>query len=218
MLRIPQTPASIEHPIRKSLSIPRHLCLNTNGDIGEHALGNVLAIEGLDNHVGVPVALALIGKDAVDVVGGAVDLGVADVGLEGHDLLAEGLVEEELAGADNVGGDDGAVAANGPVGVDLSMNVNGALDVEAGEDGLHLHDAVGVGGPDAAEPGSGVGVQVQVGADSDVELVEKLFEGSVRAVARERAVRSGLWAITLVKVLGLKPFDLLTALQCQRSW
>lgn len=126
---------------------------------------------------------------------------MADVGLQSHDLGAELLVEEDLAGVGNVGADDGAVAADGPVGVDLGVDVDGALDVEAGEDSLHLHDAVAIGGPHAAEPSGVVGVQVQVGADGHVQLLEELLEGSVRVASGERAVRAGLEQILLVYFL-----------------
>lgn len=60
-----------------------------------------------------------------------------------------------------------------------------ALDVEAREDALHLHHAVGVRGPHAAQPGRVAGVEVEVWTDGLVEGGDELFEGGVGVVSVE---------------------------------
>lgn len=157
--------------------------VNTNSDVANHTIGDILAISrhNADDRVisvGEPIT-----ENGVLGVGGAVDLRVLRVRLQGHDLLLEILVKVQLTGRDNVARGDGAVAAEDPVVVDLHVDVDGTVDVEAGEDGLHLHHAVGVGGPHAAQEGGVVGVQVGhadvVVGRRDVELLQQVQEGGV---------------------------------------
>lgn len=67
--------------------------------------------------------------------------------------------------------------------VDLDVDVDGTVNVEAREDGLHLHHAVDIGGPHAAQEGGVVGVQVGhadvVVGRRDVELLQQVQEGGV---------------------------------------
>lgn len=166
--------------------------VHAKGDVTNHAVAVVDAIQGLDLHLVVEALAVDFLEDAVHVVGRAVDLRVRRVGGERHDLLAERLAEADLARGPRVARDDGAVGADDPLGVCLDVDVDRTLDVEAREDGLHLHDTVVVRRPHAAEEGSGVGVEVELAvADGDVELVEELLEGSVGAEAREGRVATG---------------------------
>lgn len=166
--------------------------IDTESDVTDHAVLDVDAVSSDDADDGVVATLRVAGEDAVDVVGGAVDLSVLGVRVERHDLRGQRLVEVDLASRGNVTGADGTVAVQGPVRVGLDVDVDGALDVEAGEDGLHLHDALGVGGPLAAQPGGVVGVEVG-GANlkvGNVELVQQLGESRVGGQTREARVTS----------------------------
>lgn len=78
--------------------------VNTNGDVANHTIGDILAISrhNADNRVisiGEPIR-----ENAVLGVGGAVDLRVLRVGLQGHDLLLEILVKVQLTGRDDIAG------------------------------------------------------------------------------------------------------------------
>lgn len=64
------------------------------------------------------------------------------------------------------------------------MNVDGALDVEAGENGPHLHHAVLVRRPHAAQPGSVIGVQVRH-ANLEIGDVQLLQEEGEAGVGRQ---------------------------------
>lgn len=164
--------------------------VDTNSDIPNHALCHIDPIGRNDTDHGVIAVGEAVAKDAIHRVGGPVDLGVLGIRREGHDLLLQGLVKVELAGRDDVARGDGPVAAEDPVVVDLDVDVDGTLDVEAGEDGLHLHHAVGVGGPHAAQERGVVGVEVGH-ADvvvGDVEVLEELHEGGVGVQGREARV------------------------------
>ncbi|KAL3296122.1 aromatic compound dioxygenase [Colletotrichum asianum] len=192
--------------------------VDTHGDVADHSVLDVLAVQGNDLDDGAVAADRALVEQAqrvLDVLG-AVDLGVRDVGLKGHDLSGDVLFEVDLASVDQVTGADGAVGADRPchamsaydhrldagqdekkVNEDLGVDVDGSLDVEAGEDGLHLHDALRVGGPHASEEGGVVGVEV---SDADLEignvqLVEQLHEPRVRAQVRERRVAAGRVAV-----------------------
>lgn len=119
-------------------------------DISHHAILNVLPISRNNTENRVVAAFRVLAIHGIHIVRGAVDLGVRSVRLQRHDLLLQVLVEVHLTRADQVARRDSAVVVEGPVGVDLDVDVNGALDIEAGEDGLHLHHAVGVGRPHSA--------------------------------------------------------------------
>lgn len=141
------------------------VCLNssgvdTNGDVANHTLGDILAVNRHNANDRVIAVGETVRKDAVHIVGGAVDLRVLRVGFQGHDLLLEILVKVQLTCRDNVARRDGAVAAEDPVVVHLDVDVDGTVDVEAREDGLHLHHAVDIGGPHAAQEGGVIRVQV----------------------------------------------------------
>ena len=73
----------------------------------------------------------LLQEDPVVVVDHAVDLGVAGVGFDGHELLGEFLIEVDLAGFDDAAVVDCAVGGDGPVGVDLDVDVEGSADLDA---------------------------------------------------------------------------------------
>ncbi len=105
--------------------------------------------------------------------------------LQRHNLLGQILRKEHLPRRDRVIADNRPVRSNHPVGVHLSVDVDRALDVEAREDGLHLHHAVGVRGPHSAEPGRVACVEVEVWADGLVEGGDELFERSVGVVGVE---------------------------------
>lgn len=136
-LQLPQLPPQAALRLR----------IHTNRDIPHHTLGHIIAIKRHDVQHRIEPVLRLLAEDAIDGVGGAVDGGVASVRLERNDLLGQVLSGEDLAGRDGVGRRDGAVGAHDPVVVDLDVDMDGALDVEAGEDGLELGDAVLVGRP-----------------------------------------------------------------------
>lgn len=195
-LQLPQLPPQAALRLR----------IHANRDISHHTLRHIIAIKRHDIQHRIEPVLRLLAEDAIDGVGGAVDGGVASVRLERDDLLGQVLSGEDLAGRDGVGRRDGAVGAHDPVVVDLDVDVDGALDVEAGEDGLELGDAVLVGRPlrssargresngdieayHSAQERGVVGVQVV--ADGGVELVQQLFERRVRAQAREAGVAAG---------------------------
>lgn len=75
----------------------------------------------------------------------------------------------------------------------LGVDVNRALDVEAWVDGLHLHHALRISGPHAAEEGGVIGVQIR-DADfigiGDVEFVQEVAEWDVGAAFGERGIAS----------------------------
>lgn len=75
-----------------------------------------------------------LGENRVAVVRQSVNLRVADVWLQRHDLLLELFGEENLAGFDNATRADGAVAGDVPVCVHLHVDVDASVDVEAWED------------------------------------------------------------------------------------
>jgi hypothetical protein len=52
---------------------------------------------------------------------------MASIRLERHDLLTQVLVEEELAGGNDIGGDNGAIGANTPVCVGLDVDTTAQL-------------------------------------------------------------------------------------------
>lgn len=165
---------------------PRLTC-----DIAHHTILNVLAISRNNTENRVVAALRVLAVHGIHIVRGAVDLSVRGVRLHSHNLLLQVLIEVHLTGADQVPRGDGAVVVEGPVGVDLDVDVDRALDVEAGEDGLHLHHAVGVGRPHRAQPGRVVGVQIrdaELVRVGDVELRQKIREPSVGRQGREARV------------------------------
>lgn len=185
------------------LSVVNAICAGVDAerDVTNHAVLDILAISSNDTDDGVVTTVLAAGEDAIGSVGGAVDLGVLGVGLEGHDLLRQGLVEVDLAGRGNVAGADGAVLVQRPVRVGLDVDVDGALDVEAREDGLHLHDTLAISGPLAAQPGGVVGVEIR-GANlkvGNVELGQELGESSVGGEASEARVTAGGVAVPKVE-------------------
>ncbi len=99
---------------------------------------------------------------------------VGGVGGDLFDGCDQGLVEEGLADVAGVVGEaEGVVGEDGGFGVHHDVDVGGSACVVAGEDGLELGYAVGVGRLDPAEPGLlGVGlvggVAVAVGDDAAV--------------------------------------------------
>lgn len=111
-------------------------------------------------------------EDLVVGVGGD-GLGVGVVGVEQLDLVADALVPEGLANVRKGGVVDGAVLADGGVGVvQQRVDVGGAAGVVAREDGVERGDALLVGGLEAAQPG-----QVE---DTDVVRVAVAGVGRAR--------------------------------------
>lgn len=69
------------------------------------------------------------------------------------------------------------------------MDVDGALDIEPGEDGFHLHDAVVISWPHAAKKRAVAGVEIKgTGANGHVKFFEELCEGSVGRESLEGGV------------------------------
>lgn len=60
---------------------------------------------------------------------------MADIRLQRHDLLAQLLVEENLARGDDVAGYDGAVATHAPGGVGLDVDTRERIELVAVEEG-----------------------------------------------------------------------------------
>ena len=103
---------------------------------------------------------------------------MAGVGFHSHELFSKLLIEVNLARLDDAAVVDRAVLGDGPVGVDLDMDVQGSADldkcllvgklsgctgggygayVEARDDAVEGGCSVGVCGPHAAQPGAVVG-------------------------------------------------------------
>jgi hypothetical protein len=74
--------------------------------------------------------LNLLQKDTIIVVNDTVDLGVTGVGFHSHEFLGQFLVKVDLAGLDDAAVVDRAVLCDGPIGVDLDMDVQGSADLE----------------------------------------------------------------------------------------
>jgi hypothetical protein len=79
---------------------------------------------------GQVLTLDLLQEHPVVVINNPLNLGVAGVGLHGHELFGEFLVEVDLAGFDDAAVVDCAVFGDGPVGVDLDVDVQGSADLE----------------------------------------------------------------------------------------
>lgn len=155
--------------------------INPNCNIPHHPLANILTIRRHHRYDRVVSTLKTLREIQVDSTGGPVDLRVRDIRLQRHDLLLEGFVEVQLAGADCVAVGHGAVAAEGPVGVDLDVDVDGSLDVEAWsvsnapaqgcrkercmritrKNGLHLRHAILVRRPHTTQKGSTIRMQIR---------------------------------------------------------
>lgn len=96
-----------------------------------------------------------------------------------HNLLGQILRKEHLACADRLVTHNRSIRTNYPVGVDLDVDVKGALDVEAREYRLHFHHAVGICGPHAAEPSTVAGVEIKARSEGLVEGGNELEEWDV---------------------------------------
>ena len=72
----------------------------------------------------------LLQENPVVVINNPLNLGVAGVGLHGHELLGKFLVEVDLAGFDDAAVVDCAVLGDGPVGMDLDVDVEGSADLD----------------------------------------------------------------------------------------
>lgn len=108
-------------------------------------------------------------------------LGVGVVRVEQLDLVADALVPESLADMSKGGIVDGAVLADGGVGVvQQRVDVGGAAGVVTREDGVERGDALVVGGLEAAQPG-----QVE---DADVVRVAVAGVGRARVDSSRVAV------------------------------
>lgn len=200
------------------VTILKSSSVNAQGDISNHTLGDVLSVSGNNINDGTVATSVVVRENGVLGIGGAVDCGVGNIGLQSHDLLLESFIKVELAGADLVTGDDGAVLTENPVRVHLDMDVDGTFNVEAWyvlavhgrmiewvcidltrEDGLHLHHAVLVCRPHATQESCLVGVQISnanlIVRIVDVQLLEKLQEGGVGRKICETGVRSGSVAV-----------------------
>ena len=104
---------------------------------------------------------------------------MAGVGFHSHELLGQLLIKVNLTSLDDTAVVDRAVLGDGPVGVDLDVDVQGSADldrfwlvrklsgciggggrvtyVEARDDAVEGGCSVGVCGPHAAQPGAVVG-------------------------------------------------------------
>jgi hypothetical protein len=153
--------------------------VNTQCDIPNHAILHIHTVQSFDLNRRIPAINNLASIDTINSVRSPVDLGMAGIRLERHDLLTQVLVEEKLAGGNDIGGDNGAVGADTPVRVGLDVDtiaqlvlcgkgkekergcaLDGPFDIETWKYSLHLHDPVGVRGPHAAEPCGAVGVKI----------------------------------------------------------
>jgi hypothetical protein len=74
--------------------------------------------------------LNLLQENTIIVVDNAIDLSVTGIRLHGHELLGKLLVEIDLAGLDDTAVVDCAVLGDGPVGVDLDVDVEGSADLD----------------------------------------------------------------------------------------
>lgn len=139
--------------------------VDTNSDKGQEALLEGGAEEDVVDE-GVVVGGGLAGGDAV--AGGEDEaLGVGAVGrglLDGRDEL---LVEEDLANVVRLAHDVGRVGQDLRVLADQQVDVVGAALVVAGEDGVELDDAVGVGLLNTAQEG---GVEAALAAGGDTRV------------------------------------------------
>lgn len=102
-----------------------------DSDVSHHTLGHILAVNRNDRDDGVITICSVLAKDGVDSIGGAVNLCMRGIGLQSHDLFLKLLFKVYLAGADCVTVGDGAVFTDGPVGVNLHMDVDGSFNVES---------------------------------------------------------------------------------------
>lgn len=124
---------SLEHTAHP-LSLLRALYrsrIDTNGDVSNHPLGDILAIHRLHRYDRVVSTIKSLRENRVDGVGSPVYFCVRDVGFQGHDLALECFVEVELTSANCIAMGYSAVSAERPVAVDLDVDVDGAFDVEA---------------------------------------------------------------------------------------
>jgi hypothetical protein len=81
---------------------------------------------------GQVLTLDLLQENPVVAINNPLNLGVAGVGLHSHQLLGKLLVEVDLAGFDDAAVVDCAVLGDGPVGVDLDVDVQGSADLKRG--------------------------------------------------------------------------------------
>lgn len=71
------------------LELPLGNCVNTNGDVSDDTVLNILSIEGHNGNGRVPAVGCLLRVDGVDVVGSSVDLRVCNVRVQCHELSAK---------------------------------------------------------------------------------------------------------------------------------
>jgi hypothetical protein len=96
--------------------------VNTQCNIPNHAILHIHTIQSFDLNRRIPAIDNFASIDAINSVRSPIDLGMASIRLECHDLLTQVLVEEELAGGNDIGGDNGAVGADTPVRVGLNVD------------------------------------------------------------------------------------------------
>lgn len=166
--------ATVFKVVRSRVDTRRFGGVDTKSHPTKQTIGDAVAQQGVLEHGIDAVGLGLALQDIVVLVGGD-GLPIGVVRLEGLDGVDEVLVKEgltDVARPDGVA--DGVVGEDGRVGrVDEDVDVIGAREVVAGEDGLELRDAVLVRLLDTAEPGRvdivGVGlVAVAAGHDARV--------------------------------------------------
>jgi hypothetical protein len=74
--------------------------------------------------------LNLLQENPIIIVDNPLNLGVAGIRLHRHELLGKLLVEVDLTGFDDAAVVDCAVLGDGPVGVDLYVDVEGSADLD----------------------------------------------------------------------------------------
>lgn len=111
-----------------------------------------------------------------------------------HNLPLKSFVQVKLASATSAASSESFILAQIPIDVHLDMYVDRSLDVETGEDGLHLHHAVPVGGIHSSQTGGLIGVLVYdsnlIVGFIDVELLKGFKEGCIGRQHSRAGIRS----------------------------
>ena len=103
----------------------------SNCDVPNQALGKIILVQRHDRDHWVVSVFSAFGKLHVHIIVGAVDLSMRGVRLHCHNLLFQLFFEVQLSGADGVFENKGPILASSPVDVDLNVNMNCSLNIEA---------------------------------------------------------------------------------------
>lgn len=174
--------------IKPTPSLTRICSVDSQGDVSNHSVSDVTTIKWLHLNSRIPASNCLAAKDAIHIIRRASNLSMSGVRLHGHNLLGCFFVKKELSGGGNVASCDRAVVADSPVGVRSQVDVDCSLDVEAGENSRHFHNAVAVSWPHTAQPCSVSGVQIT--RQGRVKLGKKVLEAGVGRKLLKRGVAS----------------------------